>query len=290
MSKIKLVYWSGTNLGDYLSPFIISKLSGKSIKYKGFYFLGKKGQLNLLFSYIIGKISRKQLSETLFFFEKNVLGIGSIISWGNKRSIIWGSGFMNQDEHIRGGKVFAVRGRLTNEKIINDGYEGCNVFGDPALLLPLIVKPSLEKRYDIAIIPHWKEYDFFYNKYGDYYKVLDIRTTNVEHFVKELTSCKCVLSSSLHGIILSHAYNIPALWIKHGYIDTDEFKFYDYFSSVDIPFYQGCIDFDVYLSDNKWMQLFDENDIKSLPKKDIGLIQKQLLDVAPFKVLDKYKM
>lgn len=70
MRKIKLVYWNGTNLGDYLSPFIISKLSGKSIKYKGFYLLGKKGQLNLLFSYIIGKITRKQLTETLFFFEK----------------------------------------------------------------------------------------------------------------------------------------------------------------------------------------------------------------------------
>ena len=198
---------------------------------------------------------------------------------------------MNQDEHIRGGKVLAVRGRLTNEKIINDGYEGCNVFGDPALLLPLIVKPSLEKKYNLAIIPHWSEYDFFYNKYGNHYKVLDIRTTDVEHFVQELTSCKYILSSSLHGIILSHAYNIPALWIKHGYIDTDGFKFYDYFSSVDIPFYEGFIDFDLYLlGDNKWVQLFNENSIKSLPKANIRLMQKRLLDIAPFKILDKYRI
>lgn len=196
---------------------------------------------------------------------------------------------MNQDEHIKGGKILAVRGRLTNEKIINDGYKGCDVFGDPALLLPLIVKPAKHKIYDLAIIPHWKEYDYFKNKYGERYKILDIRTKDVEHFVKELTSCKYILSTSLHGIILSHAYNIPALWIKHGYIDTDGFKFYDYFSSVDIPFYNGYEYFDQYLKDDNWRNLFDEHTTSSLPQTDITLIQKSLLNVAPFHVQDKYK-
>lgn len=290
MRSIKLVYWSGNNLGDYLSPFIVSKLSGLSISYKKFYFLGKKGQLCLLLDYITKKISWDELKETLFFFERNIIGVGSIISYGNKKSLIWGSGFMNNNEHIRGGTVFAVRGKLTNEKIINDGYKGCNVFGDPALLLPLIVKSSFKKKYDIAIIPHWTEYDYFRNKYGNYYKILDIRTTDVEHFVEELTSCKYILSTSLHGIILSHAYNIPALWIKHGYIDTDGFKFYDYFSSVDIPSYNGFEDFNKYLENNNWKCLFDKYAINSLPQTDVTSIQKKLLDVAPFPILDKYKI
>lgn len=289
MRSIKLVYWNGKNLGDYLSPFIIGKLSGLPIRYKNYYILGRKGQGYLILDLLLKKITWKKLTETLFFFERNVLGIGSIIAYGNKRSLIWGSGFMNQNEHIRGGKILAVRGRLTNEKIINDGYKGCNVFGDPALLLPLIVKPALEKKNDLAVIPHWKEYDYFQNKYGGQYKVLDIRTTDVEYFVQELTSCKYVLSSSLHGIILSHAYNIPALWIKHGYIDTDGFKFYDYFSSVEIPFYDGFEDFDQYLKDNCWEDLFDKYMMKSLPQTNIGLIQRKLLDVAPFRILDKYR-
>lgn len=42
MRSIKLVYWSGKNLGDYLSPFIVSKLSGLPVRYKKFYFLGKR--------------------------------------------------------------------------------------------------------------------------------------------------------------------------------------------------------------------------------------------------------
>lgn len=289
MHSIKLVYWNGKNLGDFLSPFIISNLSRLPIKYKNYYILGRKGQANLILDFILKKVTWKKLTETLFFFERNMLGIGSIIAYGNKRSLIWGSGFMNKNEHIRGGKVYAVRGRLTNEKIINDGYKGCNVFGDPALLLPLIVKAAFKKKYDIAIIPHWKEYDYFQNKYGRQYKILDIRTTDVEHFVEDLTSCKYILSTSLHGIILSHAYNIPALWIKHGYIDTDGFKFYDYFSSVDIPFYNGFENFNEYLENNNWKCLFDKHTIKSLPQKDIASIQKELLDVALFPVLDKFK-
>ncbi len=289
MNSIKLVYWNGNNLGDFLSPFIVSKLSGLPIKYKNYYILGRKGQMNLILNFLFKKITWKKITETLFFFEKNILGIGSILAYGNKKSLIWGSGFMNKNEHIRGGKVFAVRGLLTNEKIINEGYIGCHVFGDPALLLPLIIKPTCIKKYNIAIIPHWKEYDFFKNKYGKKYKILDIRTTDVEYFIGELVSCKYILSTSLHGIILSHAYNIPALWIKHGNIDTDGFKFYDYFSSVDIPFYKGFEDFNKYLENNNWKCLFDKYAINSLPQTDITSIQKALLDVAPFPILDKYK-
>ena len=46
-----------------------------------------------------------------------------------------------------------------------------------------------------------------------------------------------IFSTSLHGLIISHAYGIPAIWIKAGNIGTDGFKFKDYFSSVNIPYY-----------------------------------------------------
>lgn len=287
MKNIRLRYWGGQNLGDYLSPFIISKLSGRPIK--KYEYITSVDKKNINFKDYV-KLNLKRLRQTLFFFERHILSVGSIIIYCNKKSLIWGSGFMNQNEHItHGGKFLAVRGKLTNKKIVNDGYEGCNVFGDPALLLPLIIKPSFEKKYDLAIIPHWKEYKYFKHKYGERFKILDIRTIDVEYFIKELTSCKYILSSSLHGVILSHAYKIPALWIKHGYIDTDGFKFYDYFSSVAIPFYDGIEDFGQYLENNNWKYLFEKHIINALPQIDISLIQKKLLDVAPFKVLGKYR-
>lgn len=290
MKQIKLVYWNELNLGDLLSPYIVSKLSGYSIRYKGFYRIGIRGQIGLLLNFLSGKMSVKDFFDTLFFFEKNLLAVGSIICWGNKRSIVWGSGFMNWNEPFRGGQVLAVRGKLTNEKLIAMGFKGCNVFGDPALLLPLIITPVQNKVRDVVVIPHWTEIESFQKEYGEYYKILDIRTADVENFIAELTSCRYVLSTSLHGIILSHAYGIPALWIKKGYIHTDGFKFHDYFSSVDIPSYDGIEDFDSYLKKDAWKTLFIEYEKYMLPHKNIQDIQKKLLCVAPFKVLSRYQV
>ena len=290
MKFIKLIYWNELNLGDLLSPYIISKLSGLRIIHKDFYRLGIKGQILLLFKFLIGKVSKKDFFNTLFFFEKNLIGVGSVLAWGNKRSVIWGSGFMNFDENFRGGKLCAVRGKLTDEKLKKMGFNGCNIYGDPALLLPLLVSPSEIVLDEIAIIPHWSEFDFFEEEYGSKYKILDLRTANIEEFVKELTSCSFILSSSLHGIILSHAYGIPALWIKYGDIDTDGFKFYDYFSSVDIPIYEGICDYHNLLQQGFWKQLFIEYKKFSLPLKNIKLIQIELLKVAPFNLLPRYKL
>lgn len=290
MKYIKLVYWNKLNLGDLLSPYIVNKLSGLPVKYKDFYFLGIKGQIGLLIDFLKGRRTIKEITETLFFFEKNLLAVGSIMALGNKKSIVWGSGFMNWNESFRGGKVLAIRGKLTNDKLIAMGFRHCNAFGDPALLLPLIVSPTENKVRDVVIIPHWKEVESFKKKYGEHYKVLDIRTADIENFISELTSCRYVLSTSLHGIILSHAYGIPALWIKKGYIDTDGFKFHDYFSSVDIPFYDGIENFDSYLKEDTWKSLFTEYEKYILPYKNIRDIQKKLLSVAPFRVLSQYKI
>ena len=68
MRTVKLVYWNGKNLGDYLSPFIINKLSGLPIKYKDYYILGRKGQGKIILDYILKKVTWKKLTETLFFF------------------------------------------------------------------------------------------------------------------------------------------------------------------------------------------------------------------------------
>ena len=290
MKYIKLVYWNKLNLGDLLSPYIVNKLSGLPVKYKDFYFLGIKGQIGLLIDFLKGRRTIKEITKTLFFFEKNLLAVGSIMALGNKKSIVWGSGFMNWNESFRGGKVLAIRGKLTNDKLIAMGFRHCNAFGDPALLLPLIVSPIENKVRDVVIIPHWKEVESFKKKYGEHYKVLDIRTADIENFISELTSCRYVLSTSLHGIILSHAYGIPALWIKKGYIDTDGFKFHDYFSSVDIPFYDGIENFDSYLKEDTWKSLFTEYEKYILPYKNIRDIQKKLLSVAPFRVLSQYKI
>jgi len=218
-----------------------------------------------------------------------MVSIGSIIAWAKKGAIIWGAGFMNNNEIFNGGKLIAVRGKLTDEKLKKDGFSGCNVYGDPALLLPLWINPETEKKYKLGIIPHWTETSFFQARYANKYKIIDLRTTDINKVLEEITSCEYILSTSLHGIIVPHAYHIPALWIKKGYIHTDGFKFHDYFSSVNIPFYDGFENIEKILeSDDNWMDLFQKHADKALANISIVDIQKRLLRVAPFKIKKKY--
>lgn len=281
--KIRLVYWNKPNFGDLLSPYIIGKLSGKNIVYKESYY-GLKYCIRRTCKLILsGNI--KDIQSIHYCWEKDLLAIGSIISWGNKHSIVWGSGFINENEKFKGGIVYAVRGKYTDKKLKKDGFNGTSVYGDPALLIPLFISPSKTKDTDIAIIPHWSETDYFKEKYGNKYKIIDLRTTNIKQVISEITSCSKILSTSLHGIIVSHAYGIPALWIRHNALHDSNFKFYDYFSSVGIKEYEGLTNIDEILSSTQnYISCFNYNKSLSLPNTDINLIQKKLLSVAPFKI------
>lgn len=285
--SIKLVYWNKPNFGDMLSPYIIGKLSGKKIIYKDVYngtIYNIKKMLKILFC-----LKFKEIKSIHFRWEHNLLGIGSIISKGNKHSIIWGSGYINENQKFRGGIVYAVRGKYTNEKLKKDGFNGTSVYGDPALLIPLFISPSKTKDTDIAIIPHWSETDYFKERYGKKYKIIDLRTTNIKQVISEITSCSKILSTSLHGIIVSHAYGIPALWIRHNLLHDSNFKFYDYFSSVGIQEYEGFTNIDEILaSKENYIFYFNNNKNKTLPNVDIKMIQNKLLSVAPFPLEIRY--
>ena len=289
MHKIKLFFWNKANFGDALSPYIISKLTDNEIKfkkpYKGFVDLSRQ---------IWTCIKLKKLHEIKHLtlpFEHVIFSIGSILSNSYHNSIVWGSGFMNKDEKFVGGKILALRGKYSNEKLKDMGFEGCDIFGDPALLSPIVFSKKVEKTNKIGIIPHWKDTEFFLTNYSKMYKIIDLRTTDIESVICEILSCKYILSTSLHGIIVSHAYGIPALWMEKGYIDTDGFKFNDYFRSVGISPYTAFKKYDEILSEDFNIENFFElNKECALPNVSIRDIQKSLLSVAPFKIKEKYKL
>ncbi len=281
--KIKLVYWNEPNFGDMLSPYIVGKLSGQKIIYKDHYRSVKVCFRKLLKKILFFKF--KEIQSILFWWEKNLLAVGSIIGTGNKHSIVWGSGFINEKQIFKGGKIYAVRGKYTDNKLKEEGFIGSYVYGDPALLIPLLISPSENKTTDIAIIPHLSETDYFKEKYGDLYKVIDLRTRDIKRVIIEITSCRRILSTSLHGIIVSHAYGIPALWIRHNVLHDSNLKFYDYFSSVGIKEYEGLTNIDEILSsEQSYIECFNNNKEKELPNIDIKTIQRNLLSVAPFNI------
>lgn len=284
---IKLIYWDYPNFGDALSPFIVGNLSGKKIVSKQFY-KGRKRSFKRLIKCVKSGQWHK-IRHIAFPWERCLVAVGSIMPQGTKRSVLWGCGFMNEDESFRGGCLCAVRGKYSKAKLEQQGFACPAVFGDPALLLPLMV-PCSRQCHGVGIVPHWKETEVFTTVYGERYKVISLIRTDIDEVVSEITSCRRILSTSLHGIIVAHAYGIPALWIKKGYVDTDGFKFRDYFSSVDIPIYDGFTDIDDILTDEKTIEsFFIRHADLALPHRPVREIQQALLRTAPFELLSAYR-
>lgn len=201
------------NFGDILSPIIASHFGSKEVKR-------------------ISKFKSKWYSHYYM--------IGSILQRCNRNTIVWGSGFIAADSVCKENpkKILAVRGPLTRDRLIKLGIECPEIYGDPALLLPEIypAKP-LEIKYKLGIIPHyhdknnpWLKRYFSQNKE---IKIIDIQNTDPLKVVDDMLVCEKIISSSLHGIVIADAYNIPAVWFElSDKVQGAGFKFADYFKSV----------------------------------------------------------
>ena len=175
--------------------------------------------------------------------KKNYLCIGTLldaVNYSNPQTVVWGSGVSGQERSfVPPLETCSVRGYKTLEFLSTHGIECPNSFGDPALLLPRYYSPFFQrKKYKLGIIPHVIDLDFdVINKIRE--TQTDILIIDLAHYEKwtdvidQICSCEIIASSSLHGLIVSDAYNIPNCWITlSGKISGGLFKFYDYFSSV----------------------------------------------------------
>ena len=145
----------------------------------------------------------------------------------------------NLKDFHREAAYAAVRGPLTRSRLLNVGVSCPRVYGDPALLAPLFYQPKVEKRFSVGLVIRWSEKRWRDLAAAEDVCLIDLGSADVEGTLRKILSCERIISSSLHGLILADAYNIPSAWL-----DADsqaggtrpwggEFKFYDYFLSVE---------------------------------------------------------
>lgn len=172
----------------------------------------------------------------------NYMMIGSLIDgFTDSKSIVWGSGIISDKSPLiaKPQKVCAVRGKITRDYLCHNGVECPEIYGDPALLTPYVYQPDVDKKYTIGVIPHISDFhDVIVEKFVTAYKD-DVCLINFADYddwhevIDKICSCRYIISSSLHGLILSDAYGIPNLWIRiSDRVKGGDCKFLDYFSGV----------------------------------------------------------
>jgi pyruvyltransferase len=178
--------------------------------------------------------------------EFDALCVGSIASYAKPGTIVLGSGIIGSNQKVSADAMWKfVRGPHTRKKILEAGGDCPEIYGDPALLIPLMYRES-KKEFDIGIVPHYVDLPFVREKYPNY-KIINLKNTNCEETVKEITKCRYIISSSLHGIIAAHAYGIPAAWATFtGKLKGDNIKFIDYFDSVQLETVKSTVEDPVF--------------------------------------------
>ncbi|MDX2215554.1 MAG: hypothetical protein SFY66_19980, partial [Oculatellaceae cyanobacterium bins.114] len=191
------------NLGDALSPIMVAALSGLPVTHHSF----SSWRTRLA---CVGTIAHG-------------LKCGTVHLWGTgidhrKHPI---NPYFNFYEKPLNTKfhIHALRGPFSAQTFRKQGVHVPNVYGDPIWFLPTIIEPT-EKQYDLGVIVHLSELEnlsdtSIVKKTILRYKIpeslaskIKIITTMtqptfaaLEAKVQEITACKRIASTSLHGLV-----------------------------------------------------------------------------------------
>jgi pyruvyltransferase len=269
-NRIRLFWWNEKiiqgkpreNYGDLLGKYLVEKISGKKV----------------VFAW------PKKISIWDFYAPIYVT-VGSILTHVNKKCVVWGSGIISKEYPVKKALFLAVRGPQTRKFLLNLGYAVPEIYGDPALLLPRYFNPVVAKKYRYGIVAHYNDWNTVKDCYKDRTDIvlIDTMTEDIESKTIEFLQCEKIVSSSLHGIIIAHAYGIPAVWQKFSNkVFGDDIKYQDYMESVLLDFYQPKIK-ETKFSEEELKALFEN--LPSLPKEeDLENLRNDLMRVCPFKM------
>jgi len=223
MRTIKLSYYKKhetPNFGDDLAPALVNHITGLDINHA-------------------------EHAEADLFAVGSILGYWNSYSKAIRRSMhdclpgrqplaLWGTGLIRPKRVVLPRcEVLALRGRLSQRYANLSGKE--ILLGDPGILAKDLVG-EVEKTNLIGVVPHYVDKTHALIKSLERnpdYRVIDVERA-CEAVCRDIASCKVILSSSLHGLVVADAYGIPnARLVLSDQIIGGDFKFDDYASGVE---------------------------------------------------------
>lgn len=180
--------------------------------------------------------------------DAQIVCVGSVLEAlsANYSGLIVGAGKMFEATDIKtllnigtaspSPKIMGLRGRLTAQ-----GVDGDFVLGDPGLLANELVAAS-PGLYNLGIVPHWSDKELA-KRFAQYNPLIIRPGSDPKEVVRAIGSCKKIVSSSLHGIIVADSFGIPrrAELFPRAQREGGDFKFRDYSSILDEPIEFGTL-------------------------------------------------
>lgn len=198
------------NFGDYLSPLIVEMASGQEVRY---------APIHKADMMAVGSIMDRERKATRFLMPRR------LHVWGTGTSA---PGCRFSERHF----YHAVRGVKTLEQL--GGYKTIPALGDPGLLASYWWegRERPRKRYRVGLIPHYVDRAHrivaHFNTFAGV-RVIDVFWP-IEEVLRTIQECDFILSSSMHGLIVSDSFGVPNRRIRLSSGLISEYKFVDYYS------------------------------------------------------------
>ncbi len=215
VSKIKTYWWNEQpNFGDALNPLLLRELTNEEIIWSPL----KSADL----------VAAGSLLQWVAAIENDLV----------RPLHVWGSGYMFDEEPP-----------VTSDLVLHHAVRGLKsktfgslpdkiALGDPGLLASILIKKPIVKKYSVGIVPHlWHLADPVLGKLKDNctsVKIIDVRDDPL-HVIEAISACEFIFASSLHGLVVADAFDIPNQWIQFNKpLFGGDWKFQDYYSSFNI--------------------------------------------------------
>jgi pyruvyltransferase len=179
-------------------------------------------------------LRRRNLTNRPRAANRKLMSVGSVMHFADTGDVVWGTGVngkMPAELHrFSDLDVRAVRGPMTRNFLVERGISVPEVYGDPALLLPLLMPEMSDwakvKAHRVTVIPNLNDVPDYLEGGVEF---LHPRSPLLE-CLERIARSELVVGSSLHGIVVAESLGVPARLV--GSRIESQFKYADYYAGT----------------------------------------------------------